>query len=373
MNKIEFNEVVKLFDIEDIYLYRFDEEVYFWNNLAIYFSGKYYTVISGKIPLIVMNNIYDKYKDNMHGIRIMGLGEKCIPTFYAINDEYKKEFNKLYTSTLTKKEIEDKMDKLKNKLNNVSDRDKYIKTCHVDSKEGFIILLNELNKYYGNKGIELKDAIMVITSNLLNKINPSTTTYEWMRDNKEFVNDYLKTSYLRDVLNRFDDTVNPFMNDELELKSINNYLDSVNIDINSYDKVQERYRKNCCSMTITDKNTSNKVNYYRSPDGFAYQLECDILNKSICISHYYDALGSVYKYGECVYITIYDKINKIIEYNKTFNLTHNLVIDDYDEKIDMTKENYEELISLLDKYTLISESITINNMIKNKTMELRNN
>lgn len=330
MNKIEFNEVLKLFDIEDIYLYRFNEEVYFWNNLAIYFSGKYYTIISGKIPLIVMNNIYTKFKNNMHGIRIIG-------------------------------------------LDNIKGSDKYIKKCHIDSKEGLIIFLNEINKYYGENEIDLNDAIASITSSLLNKINPSITTYEWMKNNKEFIINYLKSSYLRDLLNRFDTTVNPFMNDKLDLKPISSYLNNVKIDMNSYDVVQNRYRKNCCSMTITDKNTSNKVNYYRSPDGFAYQLECLIDNKSICISHYYDAFGNISNRGECIYITIYDYKKDELEYDRTFNITNHLVGNYYEDKTIMDYNDYEELINLLSKYILITEDITINNMTKNKKMELKNN
>lgn len=369
MNKFEFNEVLKLFDIQDIYLYRFNEEVYFFLNIAIYFSSKYYTIISGKIPLIVMNNIYDKYKNNMHGIRIMGLSDAYPPYNYAVSDEYNKEINKLYRSNLTKDEIIEKKNILKKKLDNSLDEVKFIKTCHIDSKEGLIILLNEINKYYGNKEIDLSDAIKTITSNLLNKINADTTTYEWMRDNKEFISDYLEKTYLRDVLNRFDNSVNPFMNDELDLKPISSYLNNVKIDINSYDRVQNRYRKNCCSMIITDKNTCNKANYYRSPDGFAYQLECIIDNKSICISHYYDSLGNTSNKGECIYITIYDYIKEEMEYNKMFNITKKLVGDYYYEKTCMTDSDYDELINILNKYILVLEDITINNMQKSKIME----
>ena len=69
MNKLEFKEVLNAFGINNHLMdtngrYGSKEEIHFWNNIALYFGGSFYTVVMGKIPLEVANIIYEKYPDN---------------------------------------------------------------------------------------------------------------------------------------------------------------------------------------------------------------------------------------------------------------------------------------------------------------------
>ena len=69
MNRLEFNEVLKTLGINNPLIsttgrYGESEQVHFWQNIAIYFEGSYYTVVRGKVPLEVANIIYQKYPNN---------------------------------------------------------------------------------------------------------------------------------------------------------------------------------------------------------------------------------------------------------------------------------------------------------------------
>ncbi len=39
-------------------LYKKNEQVYYWQDIAIYFDGSYYAIVEGKVPLEVANIIY---------------------------------------------------------------------------------------------------------------------------------------------------------------------------------------------------------------------------------------------------------------------------------------------------------------------------
>ena len=76
MNRLEFNEVMKAVGINNPLStaegrYGTREEVHYWNNLAIYFGGSYYTIVHGKIPLEVANIIYQKYPGNPYILRLL--------------------------------------------------------------------------------------------------------------------------------------------------------------------------------------------------------------------------------------------------------------------------------------------------------------
>ena len=69
MNRLEFNEVLKTLGINNPLINTKgrcgeSEQVHFWQNIAIYFGGSYYTAVRGKVPLEVANIIYQKYPNN---------------------------------------------------------------------------------------------------------------------------------------------------------------------------------------------------------------------------------------------------------------------------------------------------------------------
>ena len=351
MNKLEFNEIVEEFGINDYLMkdvYCRIRRVYFWNNIEMFFSDSYYTVVTGKIPLEVANIIYEKYPNNPYGIRIDGGCFDYIPSKHAVDDQYIREY-------------------------------------HIDSKEGFIIFLSELRDYYARKyGLpatevqKYNEILSNVCSKILKKLNPYITTYEWMEgaesDNSEsFINAVIRdkaTSFgyvFRKALDQFDKTVNPYINEDIELDSIDSYLQRVNIGANTYDYDEDegKYRENCCVMQIKERTGENRTIYYRSPNGFSYQLKYILGPKEgLTVLHYFDNKGDKKSdKGEHLYISYYGENSKQ-KVDLRYNITQGLSGETYKEKTPITPEQmifvYAELVKAIE----LASTITIDNMKK---------
>lgn len=82
MNRLEFNEVLKVLEMDDnlidtIDKYKSNEELCFWDNISICFSGSYYAIVKGKIPFAVDKIISEKYQKEQYGIRIIDRNNNC--------------------------------------------------------------------------------------------------------------------------------------------------------------------------------------------------------------------------------------------------------------------------------------------------------
>lgn len=205
MNRLEFNEVLKAIGINNPIKnktgrYGTTEVVHFWNNIEMHFHGSYYAVVRGKVPLEVANIIYEKYPNNPYGIRIDGGCSDYIPIKH-VKEEY-------YGA-------------------------KYIGLYHIDSKEGLVILLTELNDYYARKqGLPETDVkrydeiISNISAEILKKVNPNITTYDWMRTDEQNSESFFNTidrekctpfgRAFREIVDQFDRTVNPYINEDID-------------------------------------------------------------------------------------------------------------------------------------------------------------
>lgn len=389
MNRLEFNEVLKTLGINNHLVntsgrYGSSEAVHFWNNIAIYFGGSYYTVIRGKVPLEVANIIYEKYPNNPYGIRIDGGCSDYIPIEHATDDQYKKEIQEHIDQHLGADEYIARCKKSRRDMLRRKNENKYIETYHIDSKEGLIILLTELKDYYARKqGLcetevqRYDEIISTISAEILKKVNPSITTYDWMGADEEYGESFLNiiardkhTPFghaFREIVDQFDRTINPYINEDIELDSIDNYLQKVNISANTYNEEDGKYRKNCCGMTIKAKDGESEVRYYRRPNGFSYQLIYVLGPKEyLTVLHYFTDKGDKESdKGEHIYINYFGENSKQ-EIDLRYNITQGLSGETYKEKTPITPEQmtfvYDELVKAIG----LASTITIDNMKKKR-------
>lgn len=387
MNRLEFNEILKTLGINNHLInttgrYGSSEAVHFWNNIAIYFGGSYYTVIRGKVPLEVANIIYEKYPNNPHEIRIDGGCSDYIPIEHATDDQYKKEIQEHIEQHLGADEYLARCKKSRRNMLRRNNENKYIETYHIDSKEGLIILLTELKDYYARKqGLRetevqrYDEIISTISAEILKKVNPSITTYDWMGADEQYGENFLNTiardkqtpfgHAFREIVDQFDRTINPYINEDIELDSINNYLQKINISANTYNEEDGEYRKNCCRMTIKAKDGESEVRYYRSPNGFSYQLRYVLGPKEyLTVLHYFDNKGDKESdKGEHIYINYFGENSKQ-EIDLRYNITQGLSGETYKDKTPITPEQmtfvYDELVKAIE----LASTITIDNMQK---------
>lgn len=110
---------------------------------------------------------------------------------------------------------------------------RYINTYHIDTKEGLVVLITELQDYYAKKlnngKIEnsqvdkQKEIIGQINKELIESSNPQITTDQWMTINNVDIFERTKNNKnvteqdleIRSLLEQYDMTINPFTNDNL--------------------------------------------------------------------------------------------------------------------------------------------------------------
>lgn len=387
MNRLEFKEVLKAVGINNHILditgeTGFSEEVHFWHNIAIYFSGSYYTIIRGRIPLEVANIICEKYPDNQYGIRVNGGCTNTIPRDYAKDDIFVKEMEEYLEQRYDAVSLLEKSKKARERMLKRNDTKKFIDTYHIDSKEGLVILLIEIRDYYirqlGFSKTEVKsfDELMaIITKEILKKTYATVTTYEWMQSNSKYSKELLKTILrdkktvlglnFRQLINDFDKVINPFINSDIELDDIENYIQKVQINGNVYDRELHQYGKYCYELKITDRKSSNATSCKLRHNGFSYKLEFGDDNEELTVMHYFSAEGiSKDDIGEFIYIRLYNKkTNSVVDlrYNITLGLANEL------EQIaaPITPDQITFVFQTLERATGKASTITIDNMQKN--------
>lgn len=328
MNRLEFNEVMKAVKLPFNRL----------NNIQIQFGGTDYAIIEGFVPLVVANDIYQKYPENPYGIRINGGCKDWKPSEHIVN------------------------------------------SYHIDTKEGLVIFITEMKDYFARKNnlkeTEVKkfpELMARIDKEILKKINPTISTYEWMQSDEENSEIFYRTisnetpfeKEFRRVIDMFDQTVNPFINKDLELDEIKNYIQKVNISGTIYDSEYLKKRKNCCHMYIRNLENKNYVSYHRNSDGFLYYLHYELGEEQyLTVSHSYSTDESdEHKTGEVICIDYFgDNVEQKIDIR--YNITKGVVGPTYEEKKPINDEQkkfiYNELLKAID----LAASITIDNMAK---------
>ena len=387
MNRLEFNEIMKAVGINNPLStttgrYGSCEDVHYWNNLAINFGGSYYTIVTGKIPLEVANIIYEKYPNNPFQIRVDGGCDDWVPFDHATDEKYEKDIQEYIDEHL---DLDEYLAKCKNARRNLRRRNndnKYITTYHIDTKEGLLIFLNEMKDYHLRKNnmpetevIKYDEIIAKVSFEILKKVNPSISAYDWMQDDEENKDNYNSSverdsktklgQMFRNAVLDFDKAVNPFTNDDAELDEISNYLKKVKINANSYNSEDGKYRQSCCHLEISDSNTGNSTTYYRNPAGFSFQLKYKLGNNQyLNVLHYFSTTGNYESdKGEVIAINYFgdNTVNKI---DIRLNLTNGKAGATYDDKIPATPEQIAFVYDELLKATGYASEITIENMKK---------
>lgn len=387
MNRLEFNEVMKAVGINNPLSttngrYGTSEQVHYCQNIAIHFGGSYYAVIKGKVPLEVANIIYEKYPNNPYEIRVDGGCSDWQPSEHATDDKYERNIQEYIELHLGADEYLEKCRNARRNFLRRTNENKYVDTYHIDTKEGLVILLTEMKDYFARKQgireteVQRFDELMAtINAEILKKVKPSISAYEWMQADEEnneifsqTVSSGTKTSFgkeFRKAIDEFDKVVNPFINEDIELDEIGNYLQKVNISANTYDSVDGKRRKGSCQVHITDLETKNKVSYYRSPNGFSYQLQYTLEeNQYLTVLHYYSTTGNDENdKGEVIAIDYFgDNVPQKIDIR--YNLTKGVAGETYGEKTPITPEQKEFVYDELLKAIGMASSITIDNMKK---------
>ena len=150
MTNNEFNEVVNALNVYNPIRIENNREIHEWNNLEISFCGNFFTIINGKIPLEVAKKIYNNKYNKFH-IRANGMINNPNPNDIAVDDIYLNYLNKLYNRELSINQYHKRGKNANKELKRRPDDNKYITSYHIDTKEGFIIFIDEMTTYIDNK------------------------------------------------------------------------------------------------------------------------------------------------------------------------------------------------------------------------------
>jgi len=314
------------------------ENVFSYKGLNIYFSGNYYAVIDGLIPLEVADAIYKKYPNNEFGIRVNGGAINLNPNKYAIYCENKR----------------------------------YVRDFHVDTKEGLIILLTEIIKYNEKKEDMYnfktwKDYLSQINDDLIEDLNLNVSSDMWLENNnaKELIenkNSHAKNCHdvkIRELLDEFDYLVNPASYGEMQLSNGQKYSDLISIYFSKdRDEVQIDY-------SAIDK--SFDIKHMRNSKYLTYTLSFKDGNSKFLVHHYY-SIKEKDNFEEVICVFVSD-INKSDSYEIRYNLiTGKVVANNSNQNINewykaIIIENLEKAINFL-------ESVMIDNIFEMKKSEL---
>lgn len=316
------------------------------DDLSIYFSGTYYAIVGGQRPYS-----------------------------YPVADViYKKEPN--YPFEIRIDDVDD---------------DDFVLSDH--ATEGLLIFLNEMKDYYLRKSnteetemSKYDETMARVCSEMLKKINPSISAYDWMQDDEENKDKYnsaverdSKTKLgqmLRTAILDFDQAVNPFTKDDIEFDEIGNYLKKVVIagdtEVNGYNYKDNKDRKGCCFLRIADINTGNKTIYHRDPDGFLFGLRYMLDDKQYFeVCHGFTTTDDdVPNRGEIIEIQYWgDNLENKIDL--ILNLTNGKIGERSGDRTSATPEQIEFVYNELLKATSYASKITVENMEKKPATKQR--
>ena len=387
MNRLEFKNVIDVLGINNktsyiISQYGTVEDVYDWNGLEIYFYGHYYSIIKGKIPFEVAQKIYDKYPNNPPSIRIINGNNYYTPIDWVKNDDYDK-FIPIIFKTLKKEKqnyenISQVYKNIKQEVITTYPNNFYIDTYHIDTKEGLLILLTELQDYFISKNLEnpnscslinrQKELLVEVNKKLIKQSNPYLDTNQWIKkqnpileETKNHQSNDKQDLEIKELLTEFDKTVNPFINDKFDMVDPSNYIDNISFSCN--------INNNQTELEIKDKKTKFKSEYIRNDNRLLYNF---IYGKkpNIAISHHYTKTHNHTQPKEVISIYHdYDDYNNNRNISLEYNLTNNfLKYKNYSDnhKQPSTYEQKATLIYELKKAIQMAEIVTINNMCVQK-------
>lgn len=376
MNKIEFLETMKFCGIKR----EKENNSFYYNGVLLNFDDDRNVIVKGKVPLEVANTIYKKYDSVDMGIRLHDSYENLNPNDYIFEDdknllEYVEDYYKY--NCMDKKHLEN-MGAIRKELNS-----NFVTDYYIDDLRGLIIFLTELQEYYLKNGIIKEDSKLVkeelnsqIIDDLVFKARLHIGANEWMALDSKNKNKYFKTidrmfendldSKIRELIFEFDNTVNPYSNENIKLDNSKNYLENVTVSIDINGVALENY----VELKISDKNY-NYVLHQRKSNAFNYQLRYGSDDRE-CIVHLYHAyiddeeeLEMSFLEGHQQYIYNYDLTNN------NYKESNNVLFKNRGKEKPITDNEKLFIIDSLEHAIVYSRRITIDNMALKENKQLK--
>lgn len=336
MNRFEFKEVLKQEGIRDTYSftegrYGEHEDVYYWKDLVIYFSGSYYTVVKGRIPKEVARKIYE----------LDLLGDEYSIRFQGAERGRKIDDNHIY--------------------------------YHIDTFEGLLLFLEVYKNYledYIDRPIDLDSMVADIKKNLLKLSKANISNDEWVNKHNRFSDIYNSSvetngnellQLLRDKINEYDKTVNPFLNEDID--EITNTYDLSKM------KLSVDYVTNECDLKITSEENKTENHFYRTNDGFHFNTSFIAENgdRYSCY-HYFDKTVEGNCTGEIIKVSKDCRDNERVSYTFTYNITNGTFEFTDGHKIPAILEVVSQIIDELNRYINKAKSAYSDSIKDNKKL-----
>lgn len=303
MNKFELDKTMQCFGLKKAEHYKI-------NGCTYYHSESYYTIVKGKTPYELALLLKEKYDNDIYKIRVNGWQESEVPH----TDIY---------------------------------------TYHIDTIEGLAAFLLENQDYYSKTkkySENLDQFLKLVYSKILQGVNPNMSIYEWMLD-RENRKDYFKPLLainspldfkIRKRIENFDNIVNPFSNNDLDLNNLG-------FAVRGY-----KLQNNNSGFSLTDKHSGATMTTLRETDGFVVRLYIPIdLPYEINILHYF------HENGEEIAFEKYDESGlSRIEYN----FADNSFGEHYGVKHQATIEDKKFIIQTLDQYIALANNVLEKNL-----------
>ena len=342
MNDIEFKKALDKFNIDFIIGSRevWDEkyeDVYSWRGINIVFGGLNCAIITGCIPYEVARILSKKYPDYRDDLRIDG--------------------------TYGYGKVRDKEEYPKDEMGN-----SYIETYHVYSIEGLVYLLSEIKYFYEVRTFteesrkkfyrEQKEIIASVYRELIENVNPSYTIEEFKRDHG--ISSNKECGEISELVSQFDETVNPYINSEAEIKDPREFLDKAKMTI-YYDEVLNSFWmgfKDGGVIYIRNqdniRNQNNIRNYLQYDLFYEIKPDCtmDIMHT---ITDEHDEI--------CLLGDFPNKGTIKLRYDMRSGLVHSIYGE---ERHPITEEERELFISELNKALKVGQKLILHRMTKKK-------
>ncbi len=215
-----------------------------------------------------------------------------------------------------------------------------------------------------------------VVSKLLEDINPRVSADEWMRENLSFDFTYINTQDIlnstlagrkfKEALIEFDKAVNPFLDEDIELDEVSNYLKKVSIG-GFVDNSNQDQKNGYCNLKIISGNS--ETSYDRNPDGFQFRLSYELEDcLYLEVTHGYNAWEKIDEdNGEYISIrtVLYDIADDCERKDFYYNITNNTFGTSFDiNKMLATKDDISKVYFELLEAIEYAREITYNNMKK---------
>ncbi len=249
-------------------------------------------------------------------------------------------------------------------------------TYYINSLDSLLMYLIEMRKYYYSSpnerdlnfeiNSEFGELKALVIEKIIEKINPYKTVNDWVRENingnieNYTISDESIDKEIKSLLDKLDNNVNPFMNNNDKLLKPIDYLNNVDFSYN-LGKYSDFF--------IRDKQGLPIMHYIRTDDFMLYSIYYKKNEIEYHVKHEYNIIDNkvIEKLRLVELTTKNDEIHKDLEYN----ITNGSIVEGkqlYNEPSQMHKSIVAILLS---EAVEASNKVTLDNMIKgnNKVLE----